>query len=191
MSEEDAQEHITNFAQRIITQYLTGELVDIGAALDKPEIWRKVVERVQRPLYSAQVGIRDPHIYFICGRDEHIARARKYIPAGTISVTCANAEWLLMAAFYRSGESATLDTNTLFPLLTARPPTTYAGTGGHNVSSAELEEDETDREFSGDDENESSLRSVPVFMFDEDEDEDSDEDDGEDGGDDDTPTTRR
>ena len=116
MNEEDAQEFINNFTQAIVEAYLKGPLVDIHAALDKPEIWQNVQFRAQRALYGAHVGAREPQMLFICGRNFDLAQGRPYIPNEANLVETRNPEWLLVAAFFRGTPWRNLNFLDLFPI---------------------------------------------------------------------------
>jgi len=116
MNEEDAQEFINNFTQAIVEAYLRGPLVDIHAALDKPEIWQNVQFRAQRALYGAHVGAREPQMLFICGRNFDLAQGRPYIPNEANLVETRNPEWLLVAAFFRGTPWRNLNFLDLFPI---------------------------------------------------------------------------
>jgi hypothetical protein len=112
MTPEDAQKYINDFTRKIVDHYLVGSLVSISAALDKPEIWREVFDRVDKPLYSARVGIHKPQ-RFVCGCSQNL-RSR-HIPSDVIKVETKSSEWLLVAAFFRGGEPTALNTDNLFP----------------------------------------------------------------------------
>jgi hypothetical protein len=114
MREERVIEHINAFTENIIRGYLTGPLVDISLALGKDEIWREVLDRVRKPLYSARAGIRDPQLLLICGSTQDLIRSRAHIPPGAITVQTRSGEWLLAMAFFRGGEPTALNANELF-----------------------------------------------------------------------------
>lgn len=116
MNEEDAQEFINNFTQAIVETYFRGPLVDIHAALDKPEIWQNVQFRAQRALYGAHIGAREPQMLFICGRNYDLAQGRPYIPNEANLVETRNPEWLLVAAFFRGNPWRNLNFLNLFPV---------------------------------------------------------------------------
>jgi len=115
MTQEDAWKYINGFTGKIVDCYLTGSLVSISAALDKPEIWREVLDRVGKPLYSARVGIREPRLLFVCGCSQDLGKSSQYIPSDAITVETKSSEWLLVTAFFRGGEPTTLNTDNLFP----------------------------------------------------------------------------
>lgn len=115
MSDEETRQHIFSFTRGIITQYLTDKLVDIGAALDSSDTWRGAFDRARSPLYTAKVGMRDPQMYFICGRDQDIAKGQKFFPNEAITVQTKSTEWLLVATFFRGGSSTSINVDHLFP----------------------------------------------------------------------------
>jgi hypothetical protein len=122
MTQQNARDYINNFTTKIVSGYLTGSLVSISAALDKPEIWREVLDRVRKPLYFAGVGIREPRLLFICGSTKDLGRSIQYIPSEAITVETKSAEWLMVVAFFRGGEPTVLNPDTLFLPKTVPPP---------------------------------------------------------------------
>jgi hypothetical protein len=114
MTSEDAQKYINDFTRKIVDHYIIGSLVSISAALDKPEIWREVFDRVGKPLYSARVGICEPRLRFVCGCSQDLRKSLQYIPSDAITVETKSPEWLLVAAFFRGGEPTALNTDNLF-----------------------------------------------------------------------------
>ena len=123
----EAQEHIYNFTARVVNRYLTGSLVDISATLDKPEIWRAVLDRAIKPLYFSQVGIREPRLLFICGSKKDLNTSRPYIPNDAITVETNSTEWLMVVAFFRGGSPTAINADKLF--LPWVPPTPGSGGG--------------------------------------------------------------
>ncbi len=115
MTEERVQEQLYDFTADIIDGYLVGSLVDLGAALDKPEVWREILERVRRPLYNAGVGVRDPKWLFVCGNAQDLKRGARYIPGEAIQVRTKSSEWLMIVAFFSGGSPTILDAAQLFP----------------------------------------------------------------------------
>lgn len=115
MTEERVQEHLYDFTTDIIDGYLVGSLVDLGAALDKPEVWREILERVRRPLYYAGVGVRDPKWLFVCGNPRDLTRSVRYIPSEAIQIRTKSSEWLMIVAFFSGGNPDILHNTTLFP----------------------------------------------------------------------------
>jgi len=116
MNEEQALRQIYEFTLNVNRPYFKGPLVDIQSALDKEDIWREALDRVENPLYRAQVGIREPQFRFICGREADISRGIRYIPADAYPVMLSDAhEWVLIAAFFRGGLPRALNVDTLFP----------------------------------------------------------------------------
>jgi hypothetical protein len=115
MTEEKVQETLYSFTAEIIDGYLVGSLVDLGAALDKPEVWREILERVSRPLYYAEVGRLDLKWMFVCGNPQDLTRSARYIPSEAIQVRTKSSEWLMIASFFSGGSPKILDANTLFP----------------------------------------------------------------------------
>jgi hypothetical protein len=127
IEEERVIEHIDSFIEGIIRGYLRGSLVDISTALGKPEIWREVLDRVKKPLYSAKAGVREPQLLFICGSTQDLTRSRLYIPPEAITVQTQSSEWLLAMAFFRGGEPTALNARELF---LPKSPLSRGGSGG-------------------------------------------------------------
>jgi hypothetical protein len=117
MEDQDLQRYLYHFTEQVIGGYLVGALVDISVALDKPDIWRDVLERVRRPLYFANTGVRDPHLTFVCGMPQDLNRATqaRYIPANAFKVNTRSSEWLMVVSFFRGGDPQTIDGERLFP----------------------------------------------------------------------------
>ena len=123
MGDEQAQQHIYAFAAEIICAYFKGDFVNIQLALDKPEIWRDVLDRAENPLYRTQVGTRDPKLLFVCGRESDINMGIHYLRKDAHPVYVSNHhDWLLVAAFFSGGLPLALDANTLFPLKEGKKP---------------------------------------------------------------------
>lgn len=137
MTEEATEQRIHNFTANVVDGYITGSLVDISAALDKPEIWRELLDRVGKPMYDARVGVREPRYLFVCGSGQDLARSKRYIPDEAVTVQTKSSEWLLVSAFFRGGEPATVNADTLFlPAATKKkggtppPPPPSGGSAG-------------------------------------------------------------
>lgn len=112
LSSAQIQQHVRTVTQGIIDTYLTGDLVDINAALQSAELWREAQDRASKVLYHPHSGALEP-LWFVCGRDRD--RARLTLPAGAIPVQTVNPEWLLVVQFVRGGDPSVLDLDTLFP----------------------------------------------------------------------------
>ena len=116
MSDEALLKQIRTFATDVISPYLRGPHVELQNALDKRDIWMEAIERVENPLYQAQVGIKEPQFLFIGGRDFDIGRGLPYIPVHAYPVRVSDThEWVLMAAFFRGGQPTTINPDILFP----------------------------------------------------------------------------
>ena len=137
MTNEQTRQHIFGFTQGIIDQYLTGDLVDIGRALDNQDMWKEVLRRATRSLHSTPVGIQGPKLWFICGRPQDLEKGRFFYQDGAIKVQTRNPEWLLVATFFQGGASASLDVEALFP---RRTP---ADTIVEDDDQAEIDQDDT------------------------------------------------
>jgi hypothetical protein len=116
MSDEEVQMHLSHFMREVVEGYLTGALVNISATLDKAEVWREIIERVSKPMYFANTGMRDPQALFVCGSQADLSKSAIYIPEHAIQVTTKSSEWLLVAAFFRGGQPTKFDANVLFPV---------------------------------------------------------------------------
>lgn len=124
MSEDEAESHIYDFAETVTADYLKGALVDIQEALDQPEVWSEALKRASNPLYRAEVGMRDPHLVFVCGREQDIMRGEQATLTRIHRSRLENAYavhisdrhlWVLVAAFFRGGLPETFDPERLFP----------------------------------------------------------------------------
>jgi hypothetical protein len=113
MNEQEAEAHIYAFAETVTADYLKGALVDIQEALDQPEVWTEALKRASNPLYRAQVGMRDPHLVFVCGREQDIMRSRME-NAHAVHISDRHL-WVLVASFFRGGQPEAFDPERLFP----------------------------------------------------------------------------
>jgi hypothetical protein len=125
MSEEEAEAHIYAFAETVTADYLKGALVDIQEALDQPDVWSEALKRASHPLYRARVGMRDPHLVFVCGREQDIMRGEQATLTRNHHSRLENAYavsiserhlWVLVAAFFRGGLPEAFDPERLFPV---------------------------------------------------------------------------
>jgi hypothetical protein len=133
MSEAQAQRQIYEFAEQVIKPYFKGPLVDLHQALSKQDIWREALERAKNPLYRAQVGLRDPQFLFVCGREADISQGLPYLGTSVYPVHISHHhEWILVAALFRGGLPAALDTDQLFPfrVTPSEPPAPDDGGDG-------------------------------------------------------------
>ncbi len=115
IAESDLQETLINFDANIVDDYLVGSLVEIGPALKKSDVWRDVLARVRRPMYTANVGIRDPRDTFVCGTPQALASCAQYIPNDAIQVQTKNSEWVMLGSYFRGGTPDMVDAANLFP----------------------------------------------------------------------------
>ena len=141
MEEKEVQEKLYTFMADVVSGYLIGSLVNINAALDKPDIWREIQERVSKPMYFASVGLRDPYKVFVCGCSEDLTKSALYLRPDTVQILTRSKEWLIVAALFKGGEPTKLNADKLFPLKTVSAstsgsaplspvPTTVGGPGG-------------------------------------------------------------
>lgn len=134
MSERDVSEFLYGFTANIVDGYLTGplagSLVEIGAALNRPEIWREVLRRVKRPLYYANVGMREPQLMFVCGSAQDLKNSARYIPPEATRVHTTSSEWLMVVAYFRGGSPTAFDAKGLFPARSTKKSGGGAGGGG-------------------------------------------------------------
>lgn len=115
MDEEAVADYLLSFNANIIDGYLSGTLVAINAALDKPDVWKEILERVRKPLYYASVGIREPQLIFVCGSATDLVRSSPYLPPEAIRVQTKSSEWLMVGAFFRGGKPTAFNATELFP----------------------------------------------------------------------------
>ena len=116
LDDDELQQYLYNFMAEVVNEYLIGSLVNIGAALDKQEIWDEVWRRVGQPMYYAGVGLLDPKEIFVCGRPPDLKRSKAYIPPKAIQVRTNSEEWLIVVASYRGGQPTKLVVDKLFPV---------------------------------------------------------------------------
>lgn len=131
LSSAQIQQHVRAVTQGIIDDYLTGDLVDINAALQSADLWREAQDRASKVLYHPHTGALEP-LWFVCGRDRD--RARLTLPAGAIPVQTVNPEWLLVVQFVRGGDPSMLDLDTLFPRKGTSIAAQFAPVGAHTTS---------------------------------------------------------
>jgi hypothetical protein len=115
ISEDDLRELLINFDANIVDDYLVGSLVDIGPALKKADVWRDVLARVRRPMYMANVGIRDARHTFVCGTQQALTSCAQYIPNDAVQVQTKNPEWVMLASYFRGGTPDMVDAANLLP----------------------------------------------------------------------------
>jgi hypothetical protein len=121
MNADQFQEYLYQFTQPIIEGYLTGPLVDISEALDKPGVWRDVLEQARRPLYTADIGVRDPYQLFVCGSSQALAKGTQHIPSNALQLLTKGNEWLLIVGLFRGGRPRAIDADMLFPVKKSPP----------------------------------------------------------------------
>jgi hypothetical protein len=115
IAEDELQETLINFDADIVDDYLVGLLVEIGPALKKSDVWRDVLARVRRPMYTANVGIKDPRDTFICGTPQALASCAQYIPNDAVQVQTKSSEWVMLGSYFRGGTPDMVDAANLFP----------------------------------------------------------------------------
>jgi hypothetical protein len=124
MDDESARQYIYEFTRAVISDYFKGPFVDIQRALDKQDVWREVLDRVQNSFYRAQVGMHDkPELLFVCGREPELAKGSPHLPKGTNFVRMSDHHgWVLVAALFRGGSPTTINPDLLFPYKPTFPP---------------------------------------------------------------------
>ncbi|HTK12123.1 MAG TPA: hypothetical protein VL485_33435 [Ktedonobacteraceae bacterium] len=116
IDETEAQDLIRTFATDVTRAYFHGPLVELQYALDKRDTWREALDRVENPLYQAEVGIREPQFIFVCGQERDVTKGTSYIPAHAHPVRISDKhEWVLLVAFFRGGLPTTINPEVLFP----------------------------------------------------------------------------
>ena len=141
MDEQQLQNYLYEFTEPIIDCYLTGPLVDISAALDKPDIWRNASEQMRRPLYDATTGVLDPHLAFVCGSRRalavmnRVAKRDPNVPKDAFQLLINGDEWLMVGGFFRGGTPRTLNADALFPVKSLPPLPASSGSGASSTTS--------------------------------------------------------
>ena len=106
LSEREIESRIRAFTRGVMTPYLSGDMVSIGAALKTQgerglRLWQKALQNatvLYRPYNDA------PELLYVAGRDEVRATVpSSALPSSATMIRTSNPEWLLIARFWTGG----------------------------------------------------------------------------------------
>ncbi|GHO46297.1 hypothetical protein [Ktedonospora formicarum] len=109
LAPEDLLDYLTAFTHEIARPYCTGDLVEIHAALGKPEVWHAALSQASNQLYQSGSYSAEQYMTFICGREADLQKGSPHFPENAYPVYISDAHpWLLIATFSQ-GEALAME----------------------------------------------------------------------------------